>query len=142
MNEQEALRWQSGSSDDTPLPPLVDPRDLVNRDRLFLGQYRKLGPVFRIPRPDKPPLVVLAGPQAIVFVARHESEFFTTREHWQDFDQNIGSTISEARDGPANRQRRAQTSRVWSRARVVDQLGPMIAITRDFSDWQPGERFL
>ena len=142
MNEQEALSWQSGSSDHTPLPPLVDPSDLVDRDQLFLEHYRKLGPVFRIPRPDKPPLVVLAGPQANVFVAGHESEFFTTREHWQDFDQNIGSTISEARDGPANRQRRAQTSRVWSRARVVDQLGPMIAITRDFSDWQPGERFL
>jgi cytochrome P450 len=142
MNQQGTLSWQSGSSDDTPPPPMVDPRDLLNRDQLFLEQYRKLGPVFRIPRPDKPPLIVLAGPQANVFVARHESEFFTTREHWQDFDQNIGSTISEARDGPANRQRRAQTSRVWSRARVVDQLGPMISITRDFSDWQPGDRFL
>jgi cytochrome P450 len=142
MNQQETLCWQSGSSDDTPPPPLVDPRDMVNRDHSILEQYRKLGPVFRLPRPDKPPLVVLAGPQVNVFVARHESEFFTTREHWQDFDQNMGSTISEARDGPANRQRRAQTSRVWSRARVVDQLGPMIAITREFSDWQPGERFL
>ena len=46
MNEQEALSWQSGSSDDTPLPPLVDPSDLVNRDQLFLEHYRKLGPVF------------------------------------------------------------------------------------------------
>jgi cytochrome P450 len=139
MNQQETLSWQSGSSDDTPPPPMVDPRDLLNRDQLFLEGYRKLGPVFRIPRPDKPPLVVLAGPQANVFVARHESGFFTTREHWQDFDQRIGSTISDARDGAANRQRRAQSSRIWSRARVIDQLAPMIAITRDFSHWQLGD---
>ena len=141
MNQQAPLRWRSGSSDDTPVPPLVDPRDLVTSDQLFLEQYRKLGPVFRIPRPDKPPLTVLAGPPANVFVDHYASEFFTTRAHWQEFDQNIGSTIFEARDGAANRQRRAQTSRIWSRARVVDKLVPMIAITLDFSDWQPGERF-
>jgi cytochrome P450 len=138
MKAQETVSWESGASDSAPLPPMVDPRDLHDRDQLFLEQYRKLGPVFRIPRPDKPPLTVLAGPQANVFMARYESKFFTTREHWQDFDQKIGSTISDARDGPANRQRRARTSRIWSRARVVDQLAPMVAITRDFSDWQSG----
>src|SRR5258708_24194095 len=64
MNKQETLTWQSGASDDIPAPPLVDLRDLVDRDQLFLRQYRKLGPVFRIPRPDKPPLTVLVGPEA------------------------------------------------------------------------------
>jgi cytochrome P450 len=141
MKTQELLSWQSGSTDETPLPPMVESRDLRDRNQLFLEQYRKLGPVFRIPRPQKPPLTVLAGPQANVFVARHESEFFTTREHWQEFDRNIGSTISNARDGLANRQRRAQTSKIWSRARVVDELAPMIAITRDFSSWRSGESF-
>jgi hypothetical protein len=36
MNQPETLSWQSGSSDDTPPPPMVDPRDLLNRDQLFL----------------------------------------------------------------------------------------------------------
>ena len=79
MNKPETLTWQSGASDDTPPPPMVDRRDLVERDQLFLKQYRKLGSVFRIPRPDKPPLTVLVGPEANVFVARYENEFFTTR---------------------------------------------------------------
>jgi cytochrome P450 len=140
MKSLAVLSWQSGSTDETPLPPLVDPREVRDRNQLFLEQYQKLGPVYRIPRPDTAPLTVLAGPQANVFVDQHGSEFFTTREHWQDFDRSIGSTISDARDGAANRQRRAQTSRIWSRARVVEQLAPMVAITRDFSTWQPGDR--
>ena len=143
MNKQETLTWQSGASDDTPPPPMVDLRDLVDRDQLFLKQYRKLGPVFRLPRPDKPPLTVLVGPQANVFVARYESGFFTTREHWEDFNTNIGgSSFSDVRDGQANRQRRAQSSKSWSRARVLDQLPRMIEITRDCSNWQPGESFV
>jgi len=143
MNKQETLTWQSGASDDTPPPPMVDLRDLVDRDQLFLKQYRKLGPVFRLPRPDKPPLTVLVGPQANVFVARYESGFFTTREHWEDFNTNIGgSSFSDVRNGQANRQRRAQSSKSWSRARVLDQLPRMIEITRDCSNWQPGESFV
>jgi cytochrome P450 len=62
------------------------------------------------------------------------------RARWQDFDQNIGSTISDARDGPANRQRRAQARRIWSRARGVDQLAPMSALTRDFGNGSSGDR--
>jgi cytochrome P450 len=141
MNEQQTLSWQSGSSDETPPPPMVDPRDLMDREHLFLKQYRKLGPVFRIPRPDKPPLTVLAGPQANVFVDRYESEFFTTREHWEVFDKHITSGMAEARDGAANRQRRAQSSKHWSRARVVDQIDRMIGITREFGNWRPGTSF-
>jgi hypothetical protein len=49
---------------------MVDSCDLLDRDRLFFEQYRKLGPVFRIPRPEMPPLTVLVGPQANVFVDR------------------------------------------------------------------------
>jgi cytochrome P450 len=136
----QALIWQSGASDDTPPPPMVDVRDLADRDQLFLKQYRKLGPVFRIPQPGKPPLTVLAGPQANVFVARYESEFFSTQEHWEDFNTNIGgSSYSQVREGQAHRQIRAQGSKLWSRARVLDQLPCMIEITRDFSTWQPGE---
>lgn len=142
MNMQEALTWQNEASDDTPPPPMVDLRDLVDRDQLFLKQYRKLGPIFRIPRPDKSPLTILVGPEANVFVARYESEFFTTREHWEDFNTNIGGTsFSEVRDGQANRQRRAQSSKSWSRVRVLDQLPRMIEITRNCSNWQPGESF-
>jgi cytochrome P450 len=139
MSNQETLTWQPGTTEETPLPPLVDPRDLTGQDNHILQQYRKLGPVFRLPRPGKP-LTVLAGPEANVFMARHEDEFFTTREQWEDFDTVLGTGgIATARDGQANRQRRAHSSKSYSRARVLDQLPRMIEITREFSRWQPGE---
>lgn len=141
MNKQGTLTWQNEASEDTPPPPMVDLRDLADRKDLFLKQYRKLGPIFRLPRPGKP-LTVLVGHEANVFVARYENEFFTTREHWEDFNTNIGGTsFSEVRDGQANRQRRAQSSKNWSRARILDDIARMIEITRDLSNWQPGESF-
>ena len=98
MSIQETLTWQPGTTEETPLPPLVDPRDLAGRDHLFLRQYRKLGPVFRIPRSNKP-LTVLAGPEANVFVTRYEDEFFSTREQWEDFDAVLGSKMAGAAMG-------------------------------------------
>ena len=78
-------------------------------------------------------LTVLAGPEINVFMARYEDEFFSTREQWEDFDAVLGSKMAETRDGQANRQRRAQSSKSYSRARVLDQLPQMIEITREFS---------
>jgi hypothetical protein len=69
VNRQDTLIWQNEASEDIPPPPMVNLRDLVDREQLFLKQYRKLGPIFRIPRPGKL-LTVLAGPEANVFVAR------------------------------------------------------------------------
>src|SRR5258708_6524068 len=140
MSIQETLAWQPGTTAETPLPPLVDPHDLTEAEDLFLQQYQKLGPVFRIPRQNKI-LTVLAGPEINVFMARYEDEFFSTREQWEDFDAVLGSKIAEARDGQANRQRRAQSSKSYSRARVLDQLPQMIEITREFSRWQASETF-
>lgn len=73
MSNQETIIWKSGVTD-APLPPMVDPRDMTNISRLFVAQYRKLGPIFRLPRPGKP-LTVLVGPDANVFMARYEDEF-------------------------------------------------------------------
>src|SRR5579884_2969043 len=121
MHKLQTLNWQYGASDDLLQPPMVDMRDLADREDLFLKQYRKLGPVFRVPRPGKTPLTVLVGPEMNVFFARYGNELFTTGKHWEDFNTNIGgSGFSEMRDGEANRQRRAQSSKSWSRARVLD----------------------
>src|SRR5258706_5472325 len=140
MSIQETLAWQPGTTEETPLPPLVDPSDLKGADALFLRHYQKLGPVFRVPRHNKT-LTVLAGPEINIFMARYEDEFFSTREQWEDFDAVLGSKMAAARDGQANRQRRAQSSKSYSRARVLDQLPQMTGITREFSRWQAGESF-
>jgi cytochrome P450 len=140
MSIQETLAWQPGTTEETPLPPLVDPNDMAEGEDPFLRHYQKLGPVFRVPQHHKT-LTVLAGPEINVFMARYEDEFFSTREQWEDFDTVLGSKMAAARDGQANRQRRAQSSKSYSRARVLDQLPQMIEITREFSRWQAGESF-
>ncbi len=133
MGEQQALLWTGGESD-APLPPLADPAPVAHEERPLVALYRAYGPVFRLPRGGREPEVILAGPEANVFMARHEDEFFTTREQWEQFDAAISqntSRLSEARDGEANRKRRAASGRQWSRVRILDQIPRMIEITRE-----------
>ena len=141
MTEQHTLLWESGQRS-APLPPLVDPSDVAQEEQPLVALYRTYGPVFRLPHPQKQPTIILAGPEANVFMARHEDEFFTTREQWEQFDATIGqnqSRMTEARDSEANRKRRAQSSRHWSRARILDQIPQMMEITFESTQgWQHG----
>ncbi len=141
MSEQQTLLWESGPSA-APLPPLANPAAGAQEEQPLVALYHSYGPVFRLPQTGKEPRVILAGPEANVFMARHEDEFFTTRQHWEKFDSKITQgqgTMTEARDGEANRKRRAASSREWSRARVLDQIPHMISITQEYTqDWQPG----
>ncbi|GCE22729.1 hypothetical protein [Dictyobacter kobayashii] len=143
MTDQLAIEWKSGVTD-APLPPMVDPADLAGAKNVFVEQYRKLGPVFRLPqRSSRSPMTVMAGPEVNAFIARYEDEFFTTREQWQDFDQamHIEGSSQEgfARDGQANKQRRVQMSRTYARTRVLDQLADMVDITvSQTRSWQSG----
>jgi cytochrome P450 len=144
MTEQQALLWKPGSSA-APLPPLVDPSDVAQEEQPLVSLYRTYGPVFRLPQPEREPRIIMAGPAINVFMARHEDEFFTTGEQWEQFDAMISQQpkgwMTEARDGEANRRRRAQSSRQWSRARLVDQIPQMVEITLESTqDWQPGTR--
>ncbi len=141
MTEQHTLLWESGQRS-ASLPPLVDTSGDAQEEQPLVALYRTYGPVFRLPQPEQEPRIILAGPEINVFLARHEDEFFTTREQWQQFDTMISqhrSGMTEARDGEANRKRRAQSSRYWSRARILDQIPQMIEITRAWTqEWQPG----
>src|SRR6266851_4997050 len=142
MTEQHTLLWESGPSA-APLPPLADLATVTQEEQPMVALYRTYGPVFRLSRPGQAPWIILAGPEINVFMARHEDEFFTTGEQWEQFDALISqqprSGMTEARDGEANRRRRAQSSRQWSRARLLDQIPQMIEITRAWTqNWQPG----
>src|SRR5438132_9199602 len=144
MTEQRTLLWESGVSA-APLPPLADYSRATQEEQPMVSLYRTYGPVFRLPRSGRAPQIILAGPEINVFMARHEDEFFTTGEQWEQFDamisQKPSSRMTEARDGEANRRRRAQSSRHWSRARILNQIPQMIEITRAWTqDWQPGSR--
>ncbi len=142
MTEQHTLLWECGQSA-APLPPLVELAGVTQQEQPNVSLYRTYGPVFRLPQPEQTPRIVLAGPEINLFLARHEDEFFTTGEQWEQFDavisQKPSNGMTEARDGEANRKRRAQSSRHWSRARILDQIPQMVEITREWTqDWQPG----
>lgn len=142
MTELHTLLWEPGPSA-APLPPLADFSGVSQEEQPYVSLYRTYGPIFRLPQPGQEPRIILAGPEINVFIARHEDEFFTTGEQWEQFDAMISqkprSGMTEARDGAANRRRRAQSSRQWSRARILDQIPQMIEITlENAQDWQPG----
>ncbi len=142
MTEQHTLLWEPGASA-APLPPMVDLSGGTREEQPLVSLSRTYGPVFRLLRPGRAPQIILAGPEINVFMARHEDEFFTTGEQWEQFDamisQQPSSGMTEARDGEGNRRRRAQSSRQWSRARILDQIPQMVEITIESTqDWQPG----
>ncbi len=138
------LLWEPGASA-APSPPLADFSNVTQEEQPMVSLYRTHGPVFQLPQPGQAPRIILAGPEINVFMARHEDAFFTTGEQWEQFDavisQKPSSGMTEARDGEANRRRRAQSSRQWSRARILDQIPQMVEITLESTqDWQPGSR--
>jgi cytochrome P450 len=142
MTEQQTLLWEPGANA-APLPPLADVAAVTREEQPLVALYRTYGPVFRLPRPGQAPWIILAGPEINVFMARHEDEFFTTGEQWEQFDAMISqkprSGMTEARDGEANRRRRVQSSRQWSRVRILDQIPQMVEIILESTrDWQPG----
>lgn len=142
MTRQQNLSWESGQST-APLPPLVDFQDQSEVEHPMVAYYRAYGPIFRVPRKGMEPQTVLAGPEANIFMARHEDEFFTTHQFWELFDamisQQQGHGMTDTRDGEANRARRAHSSRQWSRARLLDQIPQMVEITHEcILQWQAG----
>lgn len=141
MSTQETPRWERGVTD-APLPPLADAQDVENATDPFLELYHKMGPVFRLARPDEKPLVVLAGAEANAFTSRYGDEFFVSAELWKEFSNAMGGMtggMTTMRDGEANRKRRTRTSRDYARTKVLDQLPRMIEITHQHAQWQPGQ---
>src|SRR5689334_5431708 len=137
MGNLETELWQRGIREDTPLPPLATEQG--SGPRFFAQQYRKWGPIFRMSRPDGA-VTVMVGPEANTFIARYEYELFSSHEEWEEFFATMNTSetrISQERDGIANRQRRARESRNYSRTHVLDQLPRMIALTQEFTRWQP-----
>lgn len=143
MIQPQPVFWERGAAAGTPMPPLADPTFVEQAEQPLVALYRLYGPIFRLPQlANEPEHIILAGPEVNVFVARHEDDFFTTREQWEAFDAQMSRELGhagKARDGAANRQRRAASARNWSRARILDQIPQMIEITQAATaEWQPG----
>lgn len=143
MDHKETM-VQSDTTANASSPPFIAESEQQDRSsmRFFAECYQKVGPIFCLPRHNKPPITVLVGPEANTFVARHEYEYFTTQEHWQELYDNLKSgKVGRIRDGEANRSHRARSSHYYSRARMFDFLPRMVEIAQEFSQWKPGESF-
>jgi cytochrome P450 len=82
-----------------PLPPLIPglpvlgnatalSKDLV---AFAVEQYKRVGPIFRV-RALNREFVVLAGPEANVFITQEGADKITSRQVWQPYGQEFGVT--------------------------------------------------
>lgn len=120
-----------------PEPPAAGEAAAGHDLRFYLRQYHAHGPVFQA-RVAGRPHVVLAGPEANVFVTREGGAVLGHQVFWQDFDRER-PRAPVVRAGEANRLRRAVLSRGYARGRIRDRLGEIVAMTaRATADWEPG----
>lgn len=89
---------ESTEIEQLPLPPLVPgipvlgnalamKKDLV---AFMVEQYRRIGPVFRI-RALNQEFVVIAGPEANVFVTQEGTDKFSSYEQWHKYGEEFGA---------------------------------------------------
>jgi cytochrome P450 len=139
ITRRQQLEWTAGAAD-APPPPMLRELSLDEASRFFLRGYERLGPVYRLPFPERS-LTVLAGTAANMFAARHGDRFFTTKEFWTEFDSASERPDRNCvRDGAANKQQRGAETRSFSRRRIIGQLPRLVEIARESSrHWLPGE---
>ena len=106
-----------------------------NLNTFLLEKYRTLGPVFRVQALNRR-FIVLAGPEANQFVARHNS-LFRTRENWLSFHADVGATRTvNSMDGPEHIRMRREQSKAYSRQLIADRLDEALYIVQqDISSW-------
>lgn len=144
MNDQ-LVQWHIGANDD-PRPPMVNAAQADayvkgdNQLRLFLTGYQTYGPIFRVPGPEKS-LIILAGPEANVFVGRFMTEILSEQAFWEGFVEEYTSREAHiSHEGEINRARRALVSRSYSRGRILERLPLLVDLTRQqASEWQLDE---
>ena len=106
-----------------------------NLNAFLLEKYRALGPVFRVQALNRR-FIVLAGPEANQFVARHNS-LFRTRENWLSFHADVGATRTvNSMDGPEHIRMRREQAKAYSRQLIANRLDEALYIVQqDISSW-------
>ncbi|HEY0752520.1 MAG TPA: cytochrome P450 [Ktedonobacteraceae bacterium] len=144
MNEQQ-IAWQIGAHDAPPPPTIAAELAQTyaqggNQLPVLLACYRAYGPIFRVPRQEKP-LTVLAGPAANVFVGRYMTEILSEQAFWEGFiEEYTGKEAQVSHEGEMNRARRALLSPGYSRGRILDRLPLLADLThQQTASWQPGQ---
>ena len=105
----------------------------------LVEQYRQLGPVFRI-RAFNRRYIVLAGPEANLFVARGKSHF-RSHETWLDFISALGaSRLLVGLDGTEHVRMRRAHANAYSRKLVDGRVGEAFQIARRETERWPQDK--
>lgn len=133
-----------------PLPPLApglpllgNALDLANNLTSFVvEQYKRLGPIFRV-RAFNQEMVVLAGPEANVFITQQGADKFSSREIWYAYGKEFGVEDQlQDLDGEPHMRLRKLMKRGYSASTLLANMPLLIDIVQETVDTFPsGQEF-
>ena len=119
------------------LPLVGNAFSMMGDIRSFLTkQYLQLGPIFSLQALDRT-FIVLAGPEANLFLARQGKTHLRSREFWMDFTAELGTTrLVIGMDGGEHFRLRRALKRGYSRSYITSHLATAIDIAqREIAEW-------
>lgn len=122
------------------LPIVGNAFDMAGDLRDFLTrQYLQLGPIFQV-RAFNSRFIVLAGPEANIFVQKNGRAFLRSYETWNGFNSDMGARNTLiGMDGQDHFRMRKVHRRAFSGRYIQDRMGRIIEITeRIIADWPEG----
>lgn len=132
----------------SPLPPLVPGLPLVGstpamvKDLMafVVEQYKRMGPIFRV-RTFNQEIVIMAGPEANIFVTQEGIDKFSSRETWYNFGQEFGvEDYIQDIDGEPHTWMRKMLKRGFSAGILLSNVPLLVDIVQNVIDrFQVGE---
>lgn len=129
--------WEDGLKNAPPPPdagglPILGGALELMKDPLqyMVRQYQTRGPVFQV-RALNRKFIVLAGPEANLFMSRHGDEYLTGEKTWATFGDEINAKhFLAAIDGEPHSRLRKITKKPYSRQNLLNHLPELVEITR------------
>lgn len=103
----------------------------------IVEQYKRLGPIFRV-RALNQEIVILAGPEANIFVTQQGMDKFSSKEAWSAYGQEFGVDVQMQNiDGEAHTRMRKLLKPAYSAGSLMADIPLMIEIERKVLDNTP-----
>ncbi len=122
-----------------PLPPLVPGLPLLgnatdlSKDLIGFAveQYKRVGPIFRV-RALNQEFVVLAGPEANVFITQEGADKLSSREVWEPYGQEFGvKDYQQDVDGEPHLRVRKLLKKAYSASTLMSDIPMLLDITQN-----------
>lgn len=109
----------------------------------LVQQYQELGPVFEVKALNRQ-FIVLAGPEANLFMSKHGDNYLSGRDSWTTFADEIDSKYFLAMtEGKIHSRQRKIIKKPYSRSAILTKLPELVAITHKFAQgWRADTPFV